>query len=97
MKGKSNDSHRKACSSSYQGFGYTTCDDGWSPNVTTYNGKSANHTENGTEHAADKAERPAKDSAQDPHRGDLSQPQSRESQQAQQQAERTREGGARDH
>ena len=37
-----------------------------------------------------------KDSEQDSHRGDLSQPQSRESQQAQQQAERTREGGARD-
>ena len=59
--------------------------------------KNSEGTENGTEHAADKAERPAKDSAQDPHRGDLSQPQSRESQQAQQQAERTREGGARDH
>lgn len=50
----------------------------------------------GTDQVPDKAERPAKDSAQDSHRGDLSQPQSRESQQAQQQAERTREGGARD-
>jgi len=53
-------------------------------------------TENGTEKSSDNAERSAKDSAQDPRRGDLSQPQSRESQQAQQQAERTREGGARD-
>ena len=59
-------------------------------------GTDSNNTENGTEQAPDKAERSAKDSAQDPHRGDLSQPQSRESQQAQQQAERTREGGARD-
>ena len=59
-------------------------------------GKSPEGTENGAEQAPDKAERPAKDSAQDSHRGDLSQPQSRESQQAQQQAERTREGGARD-
>ena len=63
-------------------------------------GKNSGGTENGTEQASDKDERSAKDSAQesnqDPHRGDLSQPQSRESQQAQQQAERTREGGARD-
>ena len=53
-------------------------------------------TENGTEQVPDKAERASKDSVQDPHRGDLSQPQSRESQQAQQQAERAREGGSRD-
>ena len=63
-------------------------------------GKNSGGTENGTEQASDKDERSAKDSAQesnqDPHRGDLSQPQSRESQQAQQQAERTREGGSRD-
>lgn len=65
-------------------------------------GTDSNNTENGTEQASDKAERTAKDSAQDshrdedPHRNDLSQPQSRESQQAQQQAERAREGGARD-
>ena len=57
---------------------------------------------NATEQPSDKAERAAKDSVQaphrdeDPHRGDLSQPQSRESQQAQQQAERAREGGVRD-
>lgn len=51
---------------------------------------------NATEQPSDKAERAAKDSAQDPHRGDLSQPQSRESQQAQQQAQRAREGGTRD-
>ena len=59
-------------------------------------GKNSGGTENGTEQASDKDERSAKDSAQesnqDPHRGDLSQPQSRESQQA----ERTREGGSRD-
>lgn len=58
--------------------------------------KNSGGTENGTEQASDKDERSAKDSAQesnqDPHRGDLSQPQSRESQQA----ERTREGGSRD-
>lgn len=63
-------------------------------------GKNSGGTENGTEQASNKDERSAKDSAQesnqDPHRGDLSQPQSRESQQAQQQAERTREGGSRD-
>lgn len=64
--------------------------------------KESAGAETGTEQASDKAERAAKDSAQDPHRGedshrgDLSQPQSRESQQAQQQAERAREGGARD-
>ena len=64
--------------------------------------QSSEGSENGTEQASDKAERAAKDSEQDshrgedPHRGDLSQPQSRESQQAQQQAERAREGGARD-
>nr|WP_314609067.1 DUF1003 domain-containing protein [Rothia mucilaginosa] len=59
--------------------------------------QSSEGTENGTEQLSDKAERAAKDSAQDPHRGDLSQPQSRESQQAQQQAERAREGDARDY
>lgn len=65
-------------------------------------GTSSDSTENGAEQPSDKAERSAKDSAQDshrdedPHRNDLSQPQSRESQQAQQQAERAREGGARD-
>ena len=65
-------------------------------------GQNSEGTENGTEQASDKAERSAKDSVQDPHRGedphrgDLSQPQSRESQQAQQQAHRAREGGARD-
>lgn len=59
-------------------------------------GSEKQDAENGTEQAPDKAERPTKDSAQDSHGGDLSQPQSRESQQAQQQAERTREGGARD-
>ncbi len=64
--------------------------------------QNAEGSENGTEQGPDKAERSAKDSEQDshrgedPHRGDLSQPQSRESQQAQQQAERAREGGARD-
>ena len=64
--------------------------------------QSSEGTENGTEQPSDKAERSAKDSAQDshrdedPHRNDLSQPQSRESQQAQQQAERAREGDARD-
>ncbi|WP_371925773.1 DUF1003 domain-containing protein [Rothia sp. P3C3.S176] len=65
-----------------------------------FGAKNSGGTENGTEQASDKDERSAKDSAQesnqDPHRGDLSQPQSRESQQAQQQAERTREGGSRD-
>lgn len=60
-------------------------------------GTDSEGTENGTEQLSDKAERAAKDSAQDSHRGDLSQPQSRESQQAQQQAERAREGGARDY
>ena len=59
--------------------------------------KDAEGTENGTEQPSDKSERSAKDSAQDhSHRGDLSQPQSREAQQAQQQAERTREGGTHD-
>lgn len=64
--------------------------------------QSSEGTENGTEQPSDKAERAAKDSVQAPrrgedsHRGDLSQPQSRESQQAQQQAERAREGDARD-
>ena len=61
-----------------------------------FGAKNSGGTENGTEQASDKDERSAKDSAQesnqDPHRGDLSQPQSRESQQA----ERTREGGSRD-
>ena len=65
-----------------------------------FGAKNSGGTENGTEQASDKDERSAKDSVQesnqDPHRGDLSQPQSRESQQAQQQAERTREGGSRD-
>lgn len=65
-----------------------------------FGAKNSGGTENGTEQASDKDERSAKDSAQesnqDPHRGDLSQPQSRESQQAQQQAERTRGGGSRD-
>lgn len=55
-------------------------------------GEDSADAKNGTEQASDKSERPAKDSAQDSHRGDLSQPQSRESQQA----ERAREGGARD-
>ena len=63
---------------------------------TEEQGSEQQDAENGAEQASDKAERPAKDSPQDSHRGDLSQPQSRESQQAQQQAERTREGGARD-
>ena len=65
-----------------------------------FGAKNSGGTENGTEQASDKDERSVKDSVQesnqDPHRGDLSQPQSRESQQAQQQAERTREGGSRD-
>lgn len=59
-------------------------------------GQTPESAENGTKQASDKAERSTKDSAQDSHRNDLSQPQSRESQQAQQQAERAREGGARD-
>ncbi len=58
--------------------------------------KESAGAENGAEKSSDKAERPEKDSVKDSHRGDLSQPQSRESQQAQQQAERAREGGARD-
>ena len=59
-------------------------------------GQTPESAENGTKQASDKAERSTKDSAQDSHRNDLSQPQSRESQQAQQQAERAREGGAND-
>lgn len=58
--------------------------------------KESAGAETGTEKSSDKAERSAKDSVkdstQDSRHGDLSQPQSRESQQA----ERTREGGARD-
>lgn len=65
-----------------------------------FGAKNSGGTENGTEQASDKDEHSAKDSVQesnqDPLRGDLSQPQSRESQQAQQQAECTREGGSRD-
>lgn len=62
--------------------------------------KESAGADNGADKSSDKAERSAKDSvkdsAQDSRHGDLSQPQSRESQQAQQHAERTREGGARD-
>ena len=59
-------------------------------------GQPPESAENGTKQTSDKAERSTKDSVQDSHRNDLSQPQSRQSQQAQQQAQRTREGGASD-
>lgn len=65
-------------------------------NATEQPSDKAERTAKDSEQASDKAERSTKDSAQDPHRSDLSQPQSRESQQAQQQAQRAREGGTRD-